>query len=190
MAPPQDEISAGSILRELIFNQYQAIVAAGAVAASALTLNPLPLLLWLGSELVLQLQQPLLLRNWGIDANRYQIHVAQRNRDISEVQYKQTVLNTVANVKQLYYDLIYANDNLAAQRQSLALATKLVEENRRRDRHRAARRRSAWPRAQRPAPLVAERGLPRLHRHRPRHAARLGADARTPRPRHRADASR
>jgi hypothetical protein len=53
MEPPQDEISAGSILRELIFNQYQAIVAAGAVAASALTLNPLPLLLWLGSELVL-----------------------------------------------------------------------------------------------------------------------------------------
>src|SRR5690349_24868723 len=53
MAPPQDEISAGSILRELIVNQYQAIVAAGAVAASVLTLNPLPLLLWLGSELVL-----------------------------------------------------------------------------------------------------------------------------------------
>ena len=53
MAPSKDEISAGSILRELIFNQYQAIVAAGAVAASALTLNPLPLLLWLGSEMVL-----------------------------------------------------------------------------------------------------------------------------------------
>ena len=53
MAPAQDDISAGSILRELIFNQYQAIVAAGAVAASALTLNPLPLLLWFGSELVL-----------------------------------------------------------------------------------------------------------------------------------------
>ena len=50
MAPPPEEISAGSILRELIFNQYQAIVAAGAVAASALTLNPLPLLLWLGSR--------------------------------------------------------------------------------------------------------------------------------------------
>lgn len=53
MAPPQDEISSGSILRELIVNQYQAIVAAGAVAASVLTLNPMPLLLWLGSELVL-----------------------------------------------------------------------------------------------------------------------------------------
>ena len=53
MANSPEDISAGSILRELIFNQYQAIVAAGAVAASALTLNPLPLLLWLGSELVL-----------------------------------------------------------------------------------------------------------------------------------------
>jgi len=29
MAPPPEEISAGSILRELIVNQYQAIVAAG-----------------------------------------------------------------------------------------------------------------------------------------------------------------
>jgi hypothetical protein len=53
MAPPPDEISAGSILRELIVNQYQAIVAAGAVAASVLTLNPMPLLIWFGTELVL-----------------------------------------------------------------------------------------------------------------------------------------
>ena len=53
MATPPEEISAGSILRELIVNQYQAIVAAGAVAASVLTLNPVPLLLWFGSELVL-----------------------------------------------------------------------------------------------------------------------------------------
>ena len=53
MAPPPEEISPGSILRELIVNQYQAIVAAGAVVASLLTLTPVPLLLWLGSELVL-----------------------------------------------------------------------------------------------------------------------------------------
>src|SRR5687767_9340217 len=53
MPPPKDDVSAGSILRELVFNQYQAIVAGGAALASALTLNPLPLLLWLGSELVL-----------------------------------------------------------------------------------------------------------------------------------------
>ena len=56
MAPPgQDkgEDSAGSILRELILNQYQAIVLAGTTLASLLTLNPMPLLFWVGTELVL-----------------------------------------------------------------------------------------------------------------------------------------
>lgn len=53
MASPEDEVSAGSVLRELIFNQYQAIVLGGAALASLVTLNPLPMMLWLGSELVL-----------------------------------------------------------------------------------------------------------------------------------------
>lgn len=53
MAPPSEDVSAASILRELIFNQYQAIVLGGVAVASALTLNPLPLLIWFGSELVL-----------------------------------------------------------------------------------------------------------------------------------------
>ena len=52
-ASSDDDISAGSILRELILNQYQAIVTGGAVLASVVTLNPVPLLIWLGSELVL-----------------------------------------------------------------------------------------------------------------------------------------
>jgi hypothetical protein len=56
MASPEkdrDDESAGSILRELIVNQYQAIILAGTTLASVLTLNPMPLLFWLGSELVL-----------------------------------------------------------------------------------------------------------------------------------------
>ncbi len=53
MAPPNEDVSAGSILRELIVNQYQAIVLGGAALASLVTVNPLPLLVWLGSELVL-----------------------------------------------------------------------------------------------------------------------------------------
>src|SRR5512139_2696130 len=48
-----DDVTAGSILRELIFNQYQAIVLGGTALASLVALNPLPLLVWLGSELVL-----------------------------------------------------------------------------------------------------------------------------------------
>ena len=53
MAPPDEDVSAGSILRELIVNQYQAIVLGGAALASLVTVNPLPLLVWLGSEMVL-----------------------------------------------------------------------------------------------------------------------------------------
>lgn len=48
-----DDITAGSILRELILNQYQAIVLGGTALVSLIALNPLPLLIWLGSELVL-----------------------------------------------------------------------------------------------------------------------------------------
>src|SRR5688572_14618750 len=47
------------------------------------------------------LSQPLL-RNFRIDPVRYQIRVARNNRLISETQFRQTVVNTVANVRQLY----------------------------------------------------------------------------------------
>jgi hypothetical protein len=54
MASPDDERNeARSILKELIANQYQAIVLGGAAIASLLTLNPLPLLVWLGGELIM-----------------------------------------------------------------------------------------------------------------------------------------
>ena len=80
------------------------------------------------SSLDLRASQPLL-RDFGIDSQRLQINVAKRNREISDVQFRQTVVNTVAGMKQLYYDLLYAIDNLDAQRKSLALAQKLLDEN-------------------------------------------------------------
>lgn len=80
------------------------------------------------SSLSLSLSQPLL-RDFKIDASRYQIRVAKRNREISDLQFRQTVINTLASVKQLYYDLIFTMDNLEAQRKSLALAKKLLDEN-------------------------------------------------------------
>src|SRR5262245_13399066 len=80
------------------------------------------------SALNFTLNQPLL-RDFLIDRNRQQITVAKRNREISDVQFRQTVINTVAGVKQLYYDMIFALDNLEAQRKSLALAKKLLDEN-------------------------------------------------------------
>ena len=48
MAPPDKDVSAGSILRELIVNQYQAIVLGGTALVSLIALNPLPLLFLAG----------------------------------------------------------------------------------------------------------------------------------------------
>jgi outer membrane protein TolC len=76
----------------------------------------------------LNLTQPLL-RNLKLDFSREQIRVAKKNRDISDVQFRQTVINTVASTKQGYYDLIAAIDNLDAQQKSFELAKKLLNEN-------------------------------------------------------------
>lgn len=92
--------------------------------ASVVTFNPS-----FNSSFNLNARQPLL-RNFSIDGTRYQIKVAKNNRALSDVQFRQTVTNTVASVKRLYYDLLYAQDNLEAQRKSLALASRLLEENR------------------------------------------------------------
>ena len=82
-----------------------------------------------GSTLNAQLAQPLL-RDLKVDNRRYQIKVAKKNREISDVEFRQTVVNTLADVKDRYYDLLYAIDNLEAQRKSLSLAVDLVEQNR------------------------------------------------------------
>jgi outer membrane protein TolC len=76
----------------------------------------------------INLSQPLL-RDLKIDSPRQQLRVSKNNLAISDIQFKQTVTNVVANVRLLYYDLIFAADNLQAQRKSLELAEKLLEEN-------------------------------------------------------------
>jgi outer membrane protein TolC len=81
-----------------------------------------------GSSFDARLTQPLL-KNFKIDSTRQALRVAKKNKEISDVQFKQTVINTVATIKQLYYDLIFAMDNLSVANKSLALARKLLDEN-------------------------------------------------------------
>jgi outer membrane protein len=80
------------------------------------------------SSLDLSVTQPLL-KNFKIDAPRQQLRIAKINREISDVQFHQTIVNTVATVKYYYYDLIYAMDNLGAAQKSLDLAKQLLQEN-------------------------------------------------------------
>jgi outer membrane protein len=72
--------------------------------------------------------QPLL-RGFKTDATRQQIQVTKINRDISDVQLKSTITNTLSNVRNAYYDFLFAVESVEVARQSLDLATKLVQDN-------------------------------------------------------------
>ena len=80
------------------------------------------------SGLTLSASQPLF-KNLRMDAPRRQLLVSKKNREISDVQFRQTVVNVLAAVKAQYYELLFAIDNLEASRKSLALAQKLLNEN-------------------------------------------------------------
>jgi outer membrane protein len=81
------------------------------------------------SNITASLTQPLL-RGFGIDATRQQILITQINRDISEVQLRATITSTVAAVRSAYWDFVFTTRAVDVARNSLALAEKLVEDNR------------------------------------------------------------
>jgi outer membrane protein TolC len=72
--------------------------------------------------------QPLL-RNLRIDGTRQQLAVTRLNRDISETQLRATITNTLASVRNAYWDLVAANQAVEVAQRSVALAEKLVEDN-------------------------------------------------------------
>ena len=73
--------------------------------------------------------QPLL-RGFLIDTNRQQLRVTAISREISEIQLRGTIATTLASVRNTYWELLYALEALQVARGSLALAEKLVEDNR------------------------------------------------------------
>jgi outer membrane protein len=73
--------------------------------------------------------QPLL-RGFGTDPVRQQLRITQINRDISEVQLRATITSTLASVRSSYWDFVFATQALDVARNSLALAEKLVDDNR------------------------------------------------------------
>ena len=81
------------------------------------------------SNLSLNYSQPLL-RDFKIDGTRQQLLVSEKNKEISDVQLQQAIFGTVRNVRNAYYDLMYAIGNLNVQRQSLELAQQSLKDNR------------------------------------------------------------
>jgi outer membrane protein TolC len=72
--------------------------------------------------------QPLL-RGFSIDSTRQQIQVTRVNRDISDVQLRATITNTLSNVRNAYWDYVFAVQSVDVAAQSVALASQLVKDN-------------------------------------------------------------
>jgi len=82
-----------------------------------------------GANMTLQYTQPLL-RGFRTDARRTQLVVSRINRDISDIDLEETVVNTLADVSLAYWNLFYARAAARVQQQALDLAEQLVQENR------------------------------------------------------------
>jgi outer membrane protein len=72
--------------------------------------------------------QPLL-RNFRTDATRRTLQVTRLNRDISDVQLRSTITNTLSNVRNAYWDYVFSVQAVDVARQSLDLADRLVRDN-------------------------------------------------------------
>jgi len=93
--------------------------------------NPITILSpQLNSSLGLSVTQPLL-RGRSFDQNRRNIEIAKRNIQISDVQFRQRAIETVAAVQRAYWDLTYALRNLQVQRDAVRDAKEQLEHNRR-----------------------------------------------------------
>jgi outer membrane protein len=75
-----------------------------------------------------QFTQPLL-RNFKIDSNRQQLVVTKLNQDISEIQLQASIINIVSNVRNAYWDLVYATQAVEVAKRSVELAEQLVRDN-------------------------------------------------------------
>jgi outer membrane protein len=82
----------------------------------------------LQSGLQLAFSQPLL-RDRKIDQTRQQYIIAKRDQQISELQFRESVVQTVAAVKQAYWTLKATMANVGVQQRSLELAAELAREN-------------------------------------------------------------
>jgi outer membrane protein TolC len=70
------------------------------------------------------------MRDFSTDSVRSQIRILQINRDVTDLQVKATIETTLANVRNAYWELVYAIRAIDVAQRALALSEKLVEDNR------------------------------------------------------------
>jgi len=72
-----------------------------------------------------------LLNGFGFGPNTRFIRIAKNSREISDHAFLQQVMDILSQVKNAYWDLVFAREDVKVKEQSLALAQKLYEDNKR-----------------------------------------------------------
>jgi outer membrane protein TolC len=80
------------------------------------------------SNLTASIVQPIL-RGFKTDTTRTALRVTAINQEISQIQLDATINNTLANVRNAYWDLLYALRAVGVAQSSLELAEKLIVDN-------------------------------------------------------------
>jgi len=92
------------------------------------TNNPTSLLTpQLGSNFQLRFTQNLL-QGFGFLPNTRFIRIAKNNREISDVAFRLQIITTVDQIENMYWDLVYAFENVRVQQESLAYAQRALED--------------------------------------------------------------
>jgi outer membrane protein len=87
------------------------------------TVNP-----FTNSSLDLSVVQPLL-QGFGFAQNNRTIRIAKNNIRAADYVFRQQLINSVANVVQLYWTLVAANSTVNVNQQAVAVAQKLYDDN-------------------------------------------------------------
>lgn len=81
----------------------------------------------LGSNFQFRFTQNLL-QGFGFLPNTRFIHIAKNNREISDVAFRLQVITTVDQIENMYWDLVYAFENVRVQQESAAYAQRALED--------------------------------------------------------------
>ena len=84
----------------------------------------------LGSNFQFRIAQDLL-QGFGSLPNTRFIRIAKNNREISDVAFRLQIITTVDQIENIYWDLVYAYENVRVQQESLAYAQKALDDAKR-----------------------------------------------------------
>ena len=69
-----------------------------------------------------------LLQGFGLAPNTRFIHIAKNNRELSDVAFRLQVTDSIDQIENIYWDLVFAYENVRVQNESLAFAQKTLSD--------------------------------------------------------------